>query len=959
MNQTYVALDIETTGLDAETEEIIEIGAVKYHDSDVSDIFQTLVNPRRAVSYRIRLMCGIEQSELNIAPPFPEVADRLRSFIRGCVVVGHGVSFDLGFLSRKGIVPPGPVYDTCELATILLFQQPDYSLASLAKGLGLSSPRHRALPDALATKELFLALVDRALQLDIATLSELVRLAENADWQAVHFFRMVLGQKAKTAFSTGRETIPKPPRDGTALWPLGDEPPLTPRPDRTAVDIGKLTHILERDGILAQALHGYEHRPGQIRMMQAVAQALNNSEHLIVEAGTGTGKSIAYLLPSIFFALENCAPVVISTNTINLQEQLVGKDIPDLLRALGRWREPPVENLRVVQLKGRSNYLCPKKYEALRANEGLSVDEARLLARITVWLLSTHTGDRAELNLSSNESPMWNRLCAQSIDRTERQCPHYQRATCFLYRARRAAEKAHVVVVNHALLLSDLAAEAKILPPHRHLIIDEGHHLEDEATNQLGAQVTQRDLLGHLGRLKQQAEGARRTSLLAWLADCFRGSAVPQSRQRQIRQFSESLSNHVEKAQSHVLYFLDRLRDFVQAYSDEKGDYDRDLLLTPDKRAQPGWSRIEIAWEELSSALKDIADDLDRLYLAFEDLSKSRVAGYEYLVLELSTMFSQSNDLRQQLSALVSSPDPDSVYWLTVEGRTNAVGLYSAPLSVARPLRDLLFSTKDCVVLTGATLSTEGTFEYFKGRLGLECVNELLLGTPFDYLKSALVYLPQDIPDPGSAAYQRALEKTLVEVCSASRGRTLVLFTSHAALKATQSAVQSPLEQEGILVLAQGVDGTPKQLLASFKAHPQTVLLGTASLWEGIDVVGDALSVLVIAKLPFNVPTEPVFAARSQLLDDPFNEYAVPQAAIRFRQGFGRLIRSKNDRGAVIIFDKRIQTKRYGSAFLDSIPMCTVVRGPSRELPRAVAQWLDRAQNGQSERGEASSRTCL
>jgi DNA polymerase-3 subunit epsilon/ATP-dependent DNA helicase DinG len=266
-------------------------------------------------------------------------------------------------------------------------------------------------------------------------------------------------------------------------------------------------------------------------------------------------------------------------------------------------------------------------------------------------------------------------------------------------------------------------------------------------------------------------------------------------------------------------------------------------------------------------------------------------------------------------------------------------------LSVAAALRVLLFSTRDCVVLTGATLSTEGTFEYIKARLGLEGVSELLLGAPFDYLNSALVYLPQDIPDPRNAGYQQALERTLIDVCSTSRGRTLVLFTSYAAVKATQSAVQPALEQEGILVLAQGVDGSPKQLLAAFKANPQTVLLGTASFWEGIDVVGDALSVLVIAKLPFNVPTEPVFAARSQLLDDPFNEYAVPQAAIRFRQGFGRLIRSKNDRGVVVIFDKRIQTKRYGPAFLDSIPVCTVVRGPSRELPGAVAQWLDRAKH--------------
>lgn len=944
MDQTFVSLDIETTGFDAETDDIIEIGAVKFRGNEVIDTFETLVNPGRPVPYRIRLMCAIQQSQLDAAPRFSVVADGLRAFIDGCVVVGHSVSFDLSFLSRQGIKPSGAVYDTWELATILLLQQPDYSLASLAKGLGLSPPQHRALPDAMATKELFLVLFDRALRLDLNTASELVRLAEKADWQAVHFLRTVLGLKAKAAFSSAPEPIAKTSRS-MALWPDEDEKPLTPNARRTPLEVDRLTRILGPGGALAQALDSYEHRPGQIRMMQAVAEALNNGEHLIVEAGTGTGKSIAYLLPSLCFALENSVPVVVSTNTINLQEQLVGKDIPDLVRALGECREPPVGDLRVVQLKGRSNYLCLKRFEALQAAGELSIDEAKLLARITVWLPSTQTGDRAELNLSPNEAAVWSRLCAQFGDRLERRCPHYQRGTCFLYRARRAAEKAHLVVVNHAMLLSDLAAEAKIIPPHRHLVIDEAHHLESEATKQLGAEVTQRDLLGFLGRFRPETDAGRRAGLLGWVDACFRGSIVPLPRQRRVRQLAESLGTQVDIAQSRASYFLQRVRDFVEAHSAERGEYDSTLLLTAEKRAQPAWSRIEIAWEELSSALQDIADALDALYSAFDELSDARVARYEYLLLELSSLFSEGNDLRRLITALVSQPEPASVYWLTLDGRTNAVGLYAAPLRVAGALRVLLFSTRDCVVLTGATLSTEGTFEYLKARLGLEGVSELLLGAPFDYLNSALVYLPQDIPDPRNAGYQQALERTLIDVCSKSRGRTLVLFTSYAAVKATQSAVQSALEQEGILVLAQGVDGSPKQLLAAFKANPQTVLLGTASFWEGIDVVGDALSVLVIAKLPFNVPTEPVFAARSQLLDDPFNEYAVPQAAIRFRQGFGRLIRSKNDRGVVVIFDKRIQTKRYGPAFLDSIPVCTVVRGPSRELPGAVAHWLDRAKD--------------
>jgi DNA polymerase-3 subunit epsilon/ATP-dependent DNA helicase DinG len=222
----------------------------------------------------------------------------------------------------------------------------------------------------------------------------------------------------------------------------------------------------------------------------------------------------------------------------------------------------------------------------------------------------------------------------------------------------------------------------------------------------------------------------------------------------------------------------------------------------------------------------------------------------------------------------------------------------------------------------------------------LEYTGELLLGSPFNYLNAAMIYIPNDIPEPGSVAYQHTIEKTLLDLCRAAQGRTLVLFTSYAALRATQAAIQAPLEAEGILVLGQGVDGSPKQLLNTFKSNANTVLLGTASLWEGIDVVGEALSVLAITRLPFNVPTEPIFSARAELFEDPFNQYAIPQATIRFKQGFGRLIRSKTDRGAVVILDRRVQSKRYGSVFLDSVPLCTIVKGPSRNLPDTVMQWL-------------------
>jgi DNA polymerase-3 subunit epsilon/ATP-dependent DNA helicase DinG len=888
--------------------------------------------------YRIQLLCGINQTELDNAPEFSNIASELISFLDTEPIVGHNISFDLNFLARKGVKPANPTYDTYELSTILLFQVSDYSLASLTKHLGLSTPHHRALLDATATKELFVALLDRAYQLDIPTVEELVRLAEKADWQLGSLFREILKFKAKTAFSESRKRQVKEVNEKALR--TDSAKPLTPRAEKISLDIKNLSQILESNGLLSKDFPAYEHRPEQVHMTQAIAQALNNSEHLIVEAGTGTGKSVAYLLPSIFFASQNSVSVVISTNTINLQEQLIGKDIPDLLRALDMEQNPAIKDLRAVQLKGRANYLCLKRYESLRARERLSLDEAKLLARITVWLLSTQTGDRAELNLGGGESSAWSKLCAEFDERLEARCPHKQGGTCYLYRARQAAESAHIIVVNHALLLSDMVADNKVLPSYNHLVIDEAHHLEEEATRQLGYEITQWDLFDYFNLFMQEVGGQRSTGLLPWLDDCFRGSTVALSRQRQVRQLAESLSDNVDKARLRVSQFFDRLRNFVESHASDQGEYDLSMRLTPGGRAQPGWSRVEIAWEDLGLSLSAIADDLERLYTGLEDLAENKVSGYDYLMLEISSLLFQNKELSQRINSLISHPDADSIYWLTINIQTSAVAMYSAPLNVGKLLEKSLFSSKDCIILTGATLSTESNFNYLKGRLGLEYAEELLLGSPFDYPNAALIYIPNDIPEPGSAGYQRAVEKVLLDLCRACRGRILVLFTSHAALRTTQAAIQPPLEEEGILVLGQGVDGSPKQLLATFKNNPQTVLLGTASLWEGIDVVGEALSVLAIARLPFNVPTEPIFAARAELFDDPFNQYAIPQATIRFKQGFGRLIRSKTDRGAVVILDRRLQTKRYGPVFLDSIPPGTVVRGPSRDLPTAVIKWL-------------------
>jgi DNA polymerase-3 subunit epsilon/ATP-dependent DNA helicase DinG len=313
---------------------------------------------------------------------------------------------------------------------------------------------------------------------------------------------------------------------------------------------------------------------------------------------------------------------------------------------------------------------------------------------------------------------------------------------------------------------------------------------------------------------------------------------------------------------------------------------------------------------------------------------------HESLLGEAAELLATGELLRRGIGDIVLREDANTVCWLTQSRSGDGIGLASAPLQVAEILDQRLFSQKETSVLTSATLTAEGRFDYVRRALGLHEANELLLGSPFDYARSTLVLVPQDMVEPNQTGYMAALQEALIDIVRASRGRALALFTSHASLRAAYTGIKAALEEEQVLVLAHNIDGSPRNLIQALREHPQTLVLGTASFWEGVDVVGEALSLLVIARLPFSVPSDPIFQARSDLFDDPFNEYAVPQAVLRFKQGFGRLIRRKTDRGVMVVLDGRIQSKAYGQAFLRSLPACSVKRVPLRDMAGLVGQWL-------------------
>ena len=958
LEEVWVSLDLETTGLSPDEDDIIEVGAVKFQGERTVDAFQSCVNPRRVLSDFVKRLTGISQEEVDRAPPLSAVTGQLLPFVGDAPVVGHNLAFDLGFLASRGLRLSNPTSDTWDLAFVLLPGLQEYRLGKLAASLGISHPTpHRAMDDARATRDVFVRLVEMAEGLDIYTIAEMERLASKSPWVLSYLLRMVEASR----MATDQQSLPMPqPLDDASglLSPArvrgrGSEhrtrtPPSTGatfdvqvlrdrlrqgrslRPERSvrALDLGYVESLFEDGGPLSQAMPGFEERAEQIAMARAVADAINDGKRLIVEAGTGVGKSLAYLLPAAIYAVTNNRRVVVSTNTINLQEQLLTHDVPALVNALDIADPGLGAELRYCQLKGRANYLCLKRWSLLRASDALSDDEARLLAKVLMWLRATSTGDRSELNLSNRRAGApWDRLSSDGAP----ECGGVSGA-CFLRASRERAAASHLIIVNHALLMTDLATGGTLIPESDVLIIDEAHHLEDEATRQLGFEVSHPGIEDYL----QSVAGDR--GLMAQVVAALRSSSAAASRRSTVDEVALRIASSVPGVRDAVAAMFGAVGNLV-GRENGGSPRGREMRVTSGTRSQPAWSDLEMLWENADLLLADLRNTLAALETALEGLEQADVPNYESLVMEVANSAQALTEIRHRLTEFVPQPEPDGIYWVR-ESRRGGFILQAAPLHVGDQLEKLLFSRKDTVVLTSATLSTDGSFAHMVGRTGFAEADELLLGSPFDYPSASLLCVPKDAPEPTSWAYQEAVEQAVVDSTVAAGGSAMALFTSHAALQTTASAVRGNLQSRGFEVLAQGVDGPPHRLIERFLENPRSVLLGTASFWEGVDLAGDSLKVLLVARLPFSVPTEPVFAARSEQFEDPFSEYAVPQAILRLRQGFGRLIRTKTDMGVVVILDRRILSKRYGKSFLDSLPPSTFKTCVLHELSQEIQTWL-------------------
>jgi ATP-dependent DNA helicase DinG len=727
------------------------------------------------------------------------------------------------------------------------------------------------------------------------------------------------------------------------------------------LNVESVLNVLKPEGPLSICLKGFEPRPAQLAMLRNVLEAFNQKKICLIEAGTGTGKSLAYLLPALLWAAECKERTVISTHTIPLQEQLLKKDIPMITQALRL-------DLQAVIVKGMQNYLCLKKFADMQFEQVyLSPKELQEWQKLVSWKEGTQEGSRSSIPFPLSNT-VWEKVAAESDLCSKSQCPFYTQ--CHFFKARQQMQHAQLLIVNHHLLFTDLVQRAQskdpnkeggLLPAYGRVVIDEAHHIEDIATEYFASNISQLHILRTMGRLSSEKSGKVHGHL-------------PQLREKIASNYSRGMDKSARSLHQKLSIDLPGLRNelikeaheafdtfcsFVKSLKQNQPQQmeesaDNKMRLFPHHQKQDVWqTAVTASVKKLAASLISFATALTAVLQDLKLLKNPTLEDQtRATVFEINSLRTRLEEYALQLTNFLSDfSEADKVRWIQMQQLKTMIvtTLVDADLDISPFLIDYLFSKFATIVLCSATLTANRQFDFYKQRLGLS--HQKLAGkqiemhtyaSPFDFKKQQLFLDPTDIPEPTSPHFITSACEAIVQAVRMSQGNAFVLFTSNSMLNSMFECLEKRLVDLRLVPLRQGEEDR-KQLLDKFKATERSVLFATSSFWEGIDVAGDALRCVIIVKLPFKVPSDPLIQARSEQIakkgGEPFSEYLLPQAIVKFKQGCGRLIRAKSDRGCILCLDSRIRTKKYGKLFLDSLPDCETAFVTQAELPTVMKEF--------------------
>ncbi len=895
-DQIYAAIDLETTGLKAGRDEIIEVGIVRCTPDEVLDTFTSLVRPLEMPGLRVQRLTGIDLDELAAAPQWHEVEEQVKELLDGATLIGHNIDFDLNFLREAGISLSTPAVDTLELARIVDPLAPRHRLSDLCERYGITGGEaHRALSDAEAARQVFLELRERFDDLPHPARTDLAQIVAGSD-----FF-----------WSVGRvlrEWEQSSPRSAQANVLMRQIVGPGGEPTRAGLPDGSLVQLTERAFALIEE-DGFERREEQLAMARDVANSLQHGGTLLIEAGTGTGKSLAYLVPAALWALKVGRTVLISTNTINLQQQLAGNDVELTRRLIAGVAPEAATALSATVVKGRGNYLCQDCLDGEVEAAGNRGDPS-LLARVAIWRHLSPAGDRAELRLPPDQAKLWSSFSADGkLCFSDESCTYTngtRAGECFLQQVERQAKRSHIVITNHALLVTSIIRSSMLIPDAPVVIIDEAHTLEKVATDQLSLEMNEAWLMEAVTAVSKEFD-----------------RLAERSSSQDLQKLSLELQAAADRLELSLADIFDRVSEFVARYRVERGTREDRVTLTAGVRNSEEWAALEELWERSISELSQLTtmtlDTLEEESSSADSEEPSPARALDTGKLWLTIL----RDRMTQMNDVISTHSDATVAWVERENRRlELTGLHSSPLNVAEALGPL-WERKHATILTGATLATSDEpgreFSYLRDRLGIEDQDEALYDSPFDYEHHAKVFLPLEAPDGNDSNHNDFVADAVKQLAIAANGRTMVLFRSYDAMGYVVKQIEDSLEAHGLQVLRQGRE-SPTRIVEALLADHRSVAFGVAALWTGVDVPGEALSQLIVTKLPFDPPNDPVLKARSEQYPNSFRDFALPNAVIQYRQGVGRLIRSSTDKGVIVVLDGRVLRRDYGVVFRRALP---------------------------------------